>query len=159
MAGDHEFTEDDQGHVVPAFVEQFDWSQMDTLEDELRQALSEGRSVAVIVAQLVDMEATQRTADALARALCLIADAHKPKLVIDQLAYVAGLHMNQGASITELAKRHGQHKQQFSAAALRLMEQLRMSPSRQMRSLKARTNMAKAFRERANDQRAKTKTN
>lgn len=148
MPGDHEFTEDDQGNVVPAFVEDFDWSRLDTLEDEIRQGLKDGRPVIAMVRELVDMEANERVIRAVAAVVALIADSRRPKLMIDRIAYITGMTINQGASISQLARKHGQKKQAFSQAALRLAKALDLKPSRQMRSLKARQSMAKAYRER-----------
>ena len=148
MPGDHEFTENEQGEVVPAFVQEFDWARLDSLEDEIRQGLKEGRSVVAMVRELVEMESSERVNQAVAAVICLIAESRRPKLMIDRIAYITGMTINQGASVTELGRKHRQRKQAFSQAALRLAKKLGLKPSRQMRSLKARESMARAYRER-----------
>lgn len=148
MPGDHDYTENEQGEVVPAFVEEFDWSRLDTLEDEIRQGLKEGRSVVSMVRELADMQASERVTRSVAAVIALIADSRRPKLMIDRIAYITGMTINEGASITELARKHRQSKEAFSQAAIRLAKALGLPPSRQMRSLKARESMAKAYRER-----------
>jgi len=148
MPGDHDYTQNEQGEVVPAFVEEFDWSHLDTLEDEIRQGLKEGRSVVSMVRELVDMEASERVTRSIAAVIAMIAESRRPKLLIDRIAYITNMTLNQGASISELARKHRQSKQAFSQAALRLAKALGLRPGRQMRSLKARESMAKAYRER-----------
>lgn len=134
MPGDHEFTEDKQGNVVPAFVEDFDWSRLDTIEDEIKQGLKEGRSVVSMVRELVDMEASERLNEGIAKVLCYIADAEKPRLAAEHIAWISGMRIRQGESLPSIAKRHGMSKQAFCQAALRLAKLLNLRPARAMRS-------------------------
>lgn len=148
MPGDHEYTKNEQGDVVPAFIEEFDWTRLDSLEDEIRQGLKDGKSVVGMVRELVEIESSDRVTRSVAAVIALIAESKKPKLMIDRIAYITNMPINQGVSISELARKHKQTKQAFSQAAIRLAVSLGLKPSRQMRSIKARKSMAKAYRER-----------
>ena len=101
-----------------------------------------------MVRELVDMESSERVTRSVAAVIAMIAESRRPKLMIDRIAYITNMTLNQGASISELARKHRQSKEAFSQAAIRLAKALGLPPSRQMRSLKARESMAKAYRER-----------
>lgn len=157
MPGDHNYTTNENGEVVEAFVSEFDFEQLDTIEDQIREALSKGESVTALVSSLVELQSNERTTEAIARVICLIADSRRPKLIVDHICWVTGMRATQGMSLPELARKHRISKQAFSQAALRLARKLGIGPSRQMRSIKARASMAKAYRERAGHANDKTK--
>jgi len=127
----------------------FDFDTLDSIEDQIREAISRGESVTALVATLVEDELSERTNEAIARVLCLIADTRKPKLTIDYIAYATGMRLTQGEAASSLARKHRITKQAFSQAALKLIRKLGLKPSRAMRSLKGRESMPNAYRERA----------
>lgn len=126
----------------------FDFDGLDSIEDKIREALSKGQSVTALVAEIVHLEVQAETTAAISRVLCMIADARKPKLVIDHIAYATGLPMTQGQSATALARKHKVTKQAFSQAAMRIVKALGLRSPRAMRSLKGRESMAAAYRRR-----------
>jgi hypothetical protein len=145
--------EDTDYHGNEDCHDSFDFDSLDSLEDRIKEAIAKGEPVAALVAQLVDMECSERVNEAIAGVLCHIADSRKPKLAVDYLAYACGLRMTQGVSGEALARKHKIRKQAFSQAALRLIKKLGIPPSRSMRSAKGRESMAKAYRERMNTKR------
>lgn len=148
MDGNNDLVRNEAGEFVERFQEPFNYEILNTVEDRIREALASGGSLTMIVQELIEAEASERVNEAIGAVLCLIAESRRPKLMIDHIAYVTGMPINEGMSVTQLARKHGQKKQAFSQAALRLAKKLGLKPSRQMRSLKARKNMAKAYRER-----------
>lgn len=150
MPGDHEFTENDQGEVVSAFVADFDWSRLDSIEDEIKQGLKEGRSITELVRELVEMEASERLNEGIAKVICYIADAEKPRLAAEHIAWISGMRIRQGESLPSIAKRHGMSKQAFCQAALRLAKVLNLRPARAMRSELAKALMRSRHFKRTN---------
>lgn len=144
MSGQNDLQENEAGDLVEVFREEFDFDSLDTLEDMAREALANG-TINQLVRSVCEREVSERSTAAVAAVVCLIAESRRPKLLIDQIAYATGMSINQGISITALARKHKQTKQAFSQGALRLARLWMLRPSRQMRSLKARESMAKAF--------------
>lgn len=153
---DHKSTliEDSDYHGNKAAHESFDFEGLDSIEDQVRECLAQGRDVSALVQAMVDAEVSEVTSDALARVLCLLADARKPKMVIDHIAYAFGLPMAEGKSAAALARKHGVRKQAFSQAVKRIVQAMGIRPSRAMRSLKGRKAMAEAYRKRAEKSKA-----
>ncbi len=138
---DHEFTQDEQGSTVNAFTSDFDFDGLDTIEDEIRQVLKEGKSVTELVKKLVNMETNERVNEAIAAVVGYIADAQKPRLAAEHVAWISGMRLRQGESLVSIAKRNGVSKQAFCQAALRLAEALNIKPARAMRSEVAKAAM------------------
>jgi hypothetical protein len=112
----------------------FDFDSLDSLEDKIKEAIAKGESVTKLVFKLVEMESDEKVTEMIARVICVIADAKKPGLVADHVAYISGMRANKGWGATEYAKRHGMSDQAFSQTALALAKVLRLKPSRAMRS-------------------------
>ena len=145
---DYGFTED-SGHAVDK-IESFNFEEVDSLKDQIREALARGNgALAKLVNEFVERQGHLRSNEAIARIILLIADARKPRLMADQLAWVSGMSSLAGLSMPALARRNRVSKQAFSQAALRLARRLGIDrPSRAMRSLEARHSMAVAYRQR-----------
>lgn len=135
----HGFTEE-AGHVVDR-VEQFDYDSLDSIDDRIREALKNGESVVVLVGQLIDYETSERVAQAISSVICYIADAEKPRLAADHVAWISGMRIRQGQSLPQLAKKHGVSKQAFCQAALRLAKLMGIKQTRAMRSESAKAMM------------------
>lgn len=140
---------DYDGQVVSHTV--MDMDAMDSPEDRIREAIALGHSIAPIIAEITANEIEERTNEAVARLLCLIADSRRPKLTIDYISYAVGMGITEGRAGSKLARKHGVSKQAFSQAALKLIRRLGLKPSRAMRSLAGRRRMSEAYKSRANN--------
>ena len=135
-----------RGNVLP--TEDFPYDSLDSIEDRFKEAMTIPGGVAELIRELSADAANERAADAVARVICLIADARDPKLALAALAHSAGLNSFSGKSGADIARAHGVTKQAFSQIALGLQRALGLPPSRGMRSIAARESMAKSYRER-----------
>ena len=142
------FTED-ACHPVDK-IESFNFEELDSLKDQIREAMAQGNgALTKLVNEFVERQGHLRSNEAIARIILLIADARKPRLMADQLAWVSGMSSLAGLSLPALARRNRVTKQAFSQAAIRLARKLGIDrPSRAMRSLRARKSMAIAYRRR-----------
>ncbi len=127
-------------------TEEFPYDDLDSIEDRFREALTLPNGVAELIRELSNDAATERAADAVARVICLIADARDPKLAVAALAHSAGLNSFSGKSGADIARAHGVTKQAFSQIALGLQRALGLPPSRGQRTMKARESMAASYR-------------
>ena len=148
MSDSHGYTADDSGHVVDAFVTEFDYDALDSLESRIVEAIRLSQPFDDLLRDLIEFKASARAAEGIARVICLIADSRKPKLMADHLAWVTGMRTHQQHTAASLAKRHGVTKQAFSQATWKLARSLGIRPARAMRSAKARRSMALAYRAR-----------
>ena len=135
-----------RGNVLPN--EDFPYDDLDSIEDRFREALTVPNGVAELIRELSADAANERAADAVAKVICLVADARDPKLALAALAHSAGLNSFSGKSGADIARAHGVTKQAFSQIALGLQRALGLPPSRGMRSIAARESMAAAYRAR-----------
>lgn len=141
------FTED-AGHPVDK-IEQFDFDSIDSLKSKVLEAMAQGNGALThLVSDYIERQGHVRSNEAIARIICLIADARRPRLIADQLAWISGMSTSGGLSLPALARRNRITKQAFSQAAIRLANKLGLRPSRAMRSLKARRSMSIAYRQR-----------
>ena len=149
MNDEYGFTDDAGGHHVDR-MESFDFDSLDSLKDQIREALAQGDgALKSLITNLITDQGHERSNEAIARIICLIADARRPRLIADQLAWVSGMSINGGMSMPALAHRNHVTKQAFSQAALRLARKLGIRKSRAMRTDAARRSMAAAYRARA----------
>lgn len=92
--------------------------------------------------ELVAERAEERMRDELYRVVCFIVreilDHANPAMTAAAIGFACGLPLLEGASEVELAKRFGVTKQAFSRRVTNLGKGLALSPSRAMRSEKAR---------------------
>jgi hypothetical protein len=135
--------EDTDYHGNEDCHDSFDFDSLDSLEDRIKEAIAKGEPVAALVAQLVDMEANERVNEAIAAVVGYIADAEKPRLAADHIAWISGMRIRQGESLPAIAKRHGVSKQAFCQSALKLAAILHLKPARAMRSEPGKAMMAK----------------
>ena len=135
-----------RGNMIP--TEMFDYDGLDSIEDRFKEAMEIPGGVADLIRDLSADAANEKAADAVARVICLIADARDPKLAVAALAHSAGLNSFSGKSGADIARAHGVTKQAFSQIALGLQRALGLPPSRGQRTMKARESMAKSYRER-----------
>ena len=133
---------------MEVFREEFDFDALDSLEDRIKEAIANGESVEPIIKGVVDERADKRAMDAVWRAICIIKEARKPKLIVDYLVCGVGGALNEGESHCAMARKHRMSKQAFSQGVWKLIKKLGLKPSRQMRSKKARESMAKAYQAR-----------
>jgi hypothetical protein len=125
---------EEERHHEPFEVESPDFESLDSLEDRIREAIATGGSVKALVQRLIDAEAGERVNEMVAAVVGYIADAEKPRLAADHVAWISGMRIRQGESLPSIAKRHGMSKQAFCQAALRMAALLRLKPARAMRS-------------------------
>ncbi|MFH1067156.1 MAG: hypothetical protein V1746_04585 [bacterium] len=95
------------------------------------------------IAAIVDRESSNQesaatTADALASFCARLRSSKNPLLVFDAVCFATGVLALEGASQTELAKRHGVSKAAFSKIAVQWSKTFGLKPSRGMKSKKAR---------------------
>ena len=140
---DYAFDEQ-RGNVLPN--EDFPYSDLDSIEDRFKEALTIPGGVADLIRELSADAANEKAADAVAKVICLIADARDPKLAVAALAHSAGLNSFSGKSGASIARAHGVTKQAFSQIALGLQRALGLPPSRGQRTMKARESMAESYR-------------
>jgi hypothetical protein len=158
MDGQNNLMQDESGNFVERFQEPFNFDTMDSIEDEIREAMAKGQSLSELIKRIVEVEAAERANEAVAAVIAHIADSAKPRLAADHLAWISGMRTTQGQALPALAKRNGVTKQAFSQAAVKLADALGIRPARQMRSSKAREAMAKAYAKRkANQNQLQTK--
>ena len=129
-------------------VEHFDYDGMDSVEDRAREALEVKGGIEKLVAELAEEFADERAADAIARLVCMVADARDPQMQISILAMAAGMNSEGGAGGTDLAAKYGCSKQNISQHLLAWQKALGLKPGRGQRTFAARESMAKSYRER-----------
>lgn len=148
MAGENDLQANAAGDYVEVFRDEFDFDALDSLEDRIKEAIAKGESIEPTIKGIVDERADERAMDAVWRAICIIKDSKKPKLIIDYLACCVGASLNDGESHSAMARKHRMSKQAFSQGLWKLIKKLGLKPSRQMRSTKAKASMAAAYRAR-----------
>jgi len=142
---EHHF-DDLRGNSLP--VGNFNFSDLDSIEDRFKEALAIPGGVAELIRELSADAANERAADAVARVICLLADAKDVKMAVAALALASGLNSDDGAGGTDLAAKFGCTKQNISQHALAYQKLLGLKPARGQRSLAAREAMSKSYRER-----------
>ena len=135
-----------RGNVLPS--EDFDYDSLDSIEDRAREALEVKGGIEKLVAELAEEFADERAADAIARLVCMVADARDPQMQISILAMAAGMNSDAGAGGTDLAAKYGCSKQNISQHLIAWQKALGLKPGRGQRSIAARESMAKSYRER-----------
>ena len=133
-------------NVIP--TEGFDFDGMDSIEDRAREALKVKGGIEKLVAELAEEFADERAADAIARLVCMVADARDPQMQISILAMAAGMNSEGGAGGTDLAAKYGCSKQNISQHLLAWQKALGLKPGRGQRTFAARESMSKSYRER-----------
>lgn len=126
-----------------------DHSDLDSLEDRAREALAEGKSIASIVEAMVqqfEKECEQRLrAEMVKLVVAEILDAENPAMSAYALAFTCNLHLLQGMSMPEIAKRFGVRKQALHQLVKKHRARLGLTWVRvpNMRSAEAREKMAR----------------
>ena len=138
---------DDPGAPITE-VQHFDFAQLDSLENEIKERIAKGQPFAQLVETLIKAEVeaqlAERFSEAIAAVLGYIVDAQKPRLQAFYLAWVTGMRIGRGESLPELARRFGVSKQAFCQNALALAKKLELKPARAMRSEIGKAMMRKA---------------
>lgn len=120
----------DNGHRVSTTEPSY--SPHDGLDEKLDAELQ------AIVDERVSVEVANAVWEAVSRFAMETSQHRNPKVTLCAFCFAAGLYVNQGMSITELAESLGVTKQALSKRIVKFTEQLGLPPSRGMKSEKAR---------------------
>jgi hypothetical protein len=96
------------------------------------------------IAKIANQEIHQAALQAIRWLLTYLAKYRRPAIAIDALAFATGLMiLNPGASETAIADKHQVSRQAFSKLVTKISKELHLTPSRGMKSLKARESYRK----------------
>lgn len=127
-----EWNADDHSENIQ--IEHFDFSQLDSLDDQIRQELAEYGSARRILLALVAFSRDEARREGVISTIALLWPKRKTYLALRQLAFAAGLTIIAGKTGTELAKECGVSKQDFKQGADWFRRELGLRRTRTMRS-------------------------
>jgi hypothetical protein len=128
-----EWSADDQPENIA--VEHFDFSSLDTLDDQLRQELEERGTTRRVIDALLSFQRDEARREGIVMVIALLWPKKKAYLALRQLAFAAGLSILAGKTGPELAKECGVSKQDFKQGADRFRKELGLRRTRTMRSI------------------------
>jgi hypothetical protein len=120
-------------------ISHFDFSDMDSLEDTVRELLKEGKPLGPLFHRLQYDQACEERGAAVRSVLAEILSADKPGLHAWAIAFAA--NMTTGQTLEDIAERYGQSKQAFQERVEIVSEKLELRKTRTMRSDEAREKM------------------
>lgn len=91
----------------------------------------------------VDKQLRLAKAEAVAQVICYIEQAKTPRAACHQISWAAGMFINQGVSLRELARRHGVSVPAFQRGAMRFAHLLGIDATRAMRAEESRETFSK----------------
>lgn len=121
----------------------FEWdpASLDLFSDIVKERIKAGQDPKEILVQALSSEIQLLIACALRRAVGFIRESRKPRLVADQIGWIAGVALFEGVTVGQLASRHGISKQAFQQGADKLREPLFPIRSQSARPAAARERM------------------
>ncbi len=130
---------DDTPFVVP--IEHFDFSGIDSLDDEAKECVAQGKSVQALFDRYLESRLHEERIRACSALLAEVLGSDNTALECFAVATATGMTL--GAELTgpEIAERFGQSKQAFQQRVKRVSEKLGLDVTRTMRSPEARDTM------------------
>ena len=101
---------------------EWDPKDLDSLEDEIRESVANGKPIRHIVARTLEAERLELMQEGAACALSYMLEARSLKAAAAQLMFVSGIALQEGKSSPELARECGMSKQAFQQAVARLKQ-------------------------------------
>jgi predicted DNA-binding protein YlxM (UPF0122 family) len=129
-------------------VQTFCYSKLDSVQDNIRERIDNNQEFDDILEKLASEAWSAGIVEWACKFIVFIYSWKKPLLALDQLAWIFGLSAREGASISELAAKHGISKQAFQQGAKRIIDQLEIPRTSHLRTDEAKANMRKAYTKR-----------
>lgn len=140
-----EFEED--GTATPILYVDFDFSKLHNIEDEARDILAEGKSLAPFIKACSKAQTELIKWAAITTILRTLVDYDKPGMTARLLAYSFGLLADQGLTLAAIGREYGVKKQAAQQRLDRAIESIGIkNPTYGARSRAARASMVKANR-------------
>ncbi len=141
----YEFEED--GTATPILYEDFDFSKLDSVNDEAREIIDRGESLAPFINACARSKTEFIKWAAITSILRTLVESDKPGLTARLLGYSFGLLANQGLTLAAIGREYGVKKQAAQQRLDRAIESIGIkNPTYGARSKEARESMAKANR-------------
>jgi len=129
-------------HVVS--VVQFNYDDLDSVEDIIREHVAHNRPVLPIINSMIQDSVRAELGRVLPRIFSFIWQAKKPRLVCNQIAWATNMLGGSERSISDYAREAGISKQAFKQGAQRICRDLNLRQTRTMRDDAARDKMRKS---------------
>ena len=126
-----EWSADDTAQNIQ--IEHFDFSRLDSVDDQIRQEIAEHGTAKRVIGALLDFQRDEARREGMMTVIALLWSKKKTYLALRQLAFAAGLNILAGKTGPELATECGVSKQDFKQGADRFRKDLALRRTRTMR--------------------------